>query len=114
MPARRGSDYNPRPMKKNRDTDQMPLAGTEEADILNRLNERVERAITIIQELRRDRDQLRARVQELEGRVSDQTETTGRLETLEQENERFQKERGEIRDRIETILSNLESLEGAE
>ena len=99
-------------MKKNRDTDQLPLAATEEAEILDRLNERVERAIAIIQDLRRDRDQLRVRVRELEARVTDHEDATGRLETLESEHERFRKERGEIRNRIETILSNLEALEG--
>lgn len=99
-------------MKKNRDNEQMPLAGSEEAEILNRLSERVERAIATISELRRERDQLRGRVQELEGRVTGHEEASSRLETLEEEHDRFQKERSEIRDRIESILSNLEALEG--
>ena len=89
----------------------MSLAGTEEAEILERLSERVEKAVTTIQELRRERDSLRARVDELEGRVKDGDEKSTRLETLEEEHERFQRERGEIRGRIESILSNLETLE---
>jgi len=91
-------------MKKNKDNDQMPLAGGEESEILSRLGERVEKAVSTIQELRRERDQLRARVEELEAQVRDQ-------ESLDEEHERFRKERGEIRDRIETILGTLEALE---
>jgi len=91
-------------MKKNKDNDQLALAGTEEAEILSRLGERVEKAVGMIQELRRERDQLRTRVEELEARVKDQ-------ESLDEDVERFRKERSEIRDRIETILGSLESLE---
>ena len=90
--------------KNNKDNDQLALSGTEEAEILSRLGERVEKAVGMIQELRRERDQLRARIEELEARVKDQ-------ESLDEEHERFRKERSEIRDRIETILGSLESLE---
>ena len=99
-------------MKKTTTNEQMTIAGTEEAEILGRLSERVERAVATIQELRRERDQLRARVDELESRVKEGDETSTRLETLEEEHDRFVKERGEIRTRIESILSNLEQLEG--
>ena len=91
-------------MKKNKDNDQMALAGTEEAEILSRLSERVEKAVGTIQELRRERDRLRAQVEELEARVRDQ-------ESVDEEHERFRRERGEIRDRIESILGSLEALE---
>jgi FtsZ-binding cell division protein ZapB len=101
-------------MKKTSQNDQMTLAGTEEAEILGRLSERVEKAVGTIQELRRERDQLRARVDELETRVKDSDETSTRLGTLEEEQDRLQKERSEIRNRIESILSNLEALEGDE
>lgn len=96
-------------MKKTKDQD--PTAPVEESEILARLAERVERAVGTIQELRRDRDQLRARVEELETRLKDQDDANVRLESLEEEHERFKQERGEIRDRIETILSSLEALE---
>ena len=43
-------------MKKKSPTEQLTLAGTEEGEILARLQERVEKAIATIQELRRDRD----------------------------------------------------------
>ena len=92
-------------MKKTRDTDQSALPGIEEAEILSRLADRVEKAVATIQELRKERDQLRTRVEELQSQLNDS-------ESLEEEHERFRKERGEIRDRIETILSSLEALEG--
>lgn len=104
-------------MKKNAQNNNEPastLNGTEEAEILERLSQRVDAAVATIQELRKERDQLRARVTELESRVSDSEQTSTRLESLEEEHERFRKERGEIRSRIETILSNLEGLETAE
>ena len=91
-------------MKKTRDNDQMALAGTEEAEILARLSDRVEKAVGMIQELRRERDELRARIGELETQVRDQ-------DSLSDEQERLRRERGEIRDRIENILSSLEALD---
>jgi FtsZ-binding cell division protein ZapB len=94
-------------MKKNPNTDTTALAETEESEILQRLSERVEKAVSTIQELRRDRDQLRARVSELEERLRDSDETSERVSALE-------RERGEIRGRIESILGSLEALENAE
>lgn len=99
-------------MKKTRDdNDQMTLSGTEEGEILARLNERVEKAIATIQELRRERDTLRRQLEEATARIGEQEETATRLTTLEDDNDRFRRERGEIRDRIESILGNLEALE---
>ena len=96
--------------KKTKD-DQMSLAGTEEAEILARLNERVERAVALIQELRRERDALKSQLEAAEAKTRDHETATERVTSLEEENDRFQKERGEIRDRIESILSSLEALE---
>ncbi len=98
-------------MKKNRDNDQMSLAGTEEGEILGRLNDRVEKAIATIQELRRERDALRRQLDEATSRVQEQGDAAERASALEEDNERFKHERSEIRDRIESILSNLETLE---
>jgi FtsZ-binding cell division protein ZapB len=81
-------------MKRNRDNENEPM---EEAEILARLSERVEKAVGTIQELRREREQLLARIAELEGG--------------EEEQERLRRERGEIRERIENILASLEALE---
>ncbi len=89
----------------------MTLAGTEEGEILARLNERVEKAIAMIQELRRERDELRRQAEELQARLTEQTDTSERLATVEEDCDRFKRERSEIRNRIETILSNLETLE---
>jgi FtsZ-binding cell division protein ZapB len=100
-------------MKKGKDVDQLTLAGTEEGEILARLNERVEKAITTIQELRRERDSLLAKLQETESRVRAQDDASERASTLEEECERYRTERGEIRDRVETILSRLESLDAS-
>ena len=83
----------------------MTLSGTEEGEILARLQERVEKAVTLIQELRRERDQWKSRAEAAESQSGE------KLATLEDEFDRFKKERGEIRDRIESILSNLEALE---
>ncbi len=98
-------------MKKNRDNDQMSLAGTEEGEILGRLNDRVEKAIATIQELRRERDALRRQLDDANVRLQQQGEATERASSLEEDNERFKRERGEIRNRIESILGNLEALE---
>lgn len=85
---------------KKKDESQLDLSGMEEAEILGRLSERVEKAVATIQELRRERDTLRARVTELESRDEDL--------------DRLNRERSEIRDRIESILGSLEALETAE
>ena len=86
-------------MKKKTQEQQMVLSGSEE-EILARLKERVDKAVAIIQDLRRERDALKAELAKRPG-------SNERLDQLE-------KERGEIRNRIESILSNLESLEVSE
>jgi FtsZ-binding cell division protein ZapB len=84
-------------LKKKSGTEQMTIAGTEEGEILARLQERVEKAIATIQELRRERDSWKERA-----------ESAG---NMEEECDRLRKERDEIRGRIESILANLEALE---
>ena len=101
-------------MKKKTETAQLALSGTEDGEILARLSERVERAVAMIQELRRDRDALRKKLADAEAKLTEAGNSGERLSQLEDEHERFQRERSEIRDRIETILSSLESLEAAE
>ena len=100
-------------VKKKSDGDQLVLSGSE-GEILARLHERVEKAIGMIQELRRERDTLKTRLHEIEGRAKKHDVDTNRLVELEEDQERFQKERNEIRKRIESILSNLESLDASE
>jgi FtsZ-binding cell division protein ZapB len=92
-------------MKKNNPNNEETNDAIDESEILSRLADRVEKAVTTIQELRRERAQLRARVEELEASVRDN-------DALAEEQERLRQERGEIRNRIESILSNLEALEG--
>jgi FtsZ-binding cell division protein ZapB len=98
-------------VKKTRENDQLTLAGTEEEEILGRLNDRVEKAIATIQELRKERDTLRRQLDDATARLQEQGDATERASTLEEDNDRFKRERGEIRDRIESILTNLEALE---
>jgi FtsZ-binding cell division protein ZapB len=98
-------------VKKNRDNDQLTLAGTEEGEILGRLNDRVEKAIATIQELRRERDNLRRQLDDANARLQEQGDVTERASTLEEDNDRFKRERSEIKNRIESILGSLEALE---
>ncbi len=100
-------------LKKGRNEGQMALAGTEEGEILARLSERVDKAVKSIQELRRERDALRKELDEVQSRLRDRDDASSRLATVEEEHERFTRERGEIRNRIESILSSLEALDEA-
>lgn len=77
-------------MKKKTTEQQIPLGGSDEGQILARLSERVDKAVQMIQELRRERDELKAR---LEGITS------------------LEDERRQIRERIESILESLETIE---
>lgn len=97
-------------MKKTKE-EQLALAGTEEGEILAKLSERVERAIATISDLRRERDALKSRLDEAESKLRDQEQTGERVSSLEEENDRFTRERSEIRNRIEGILSSLEVLD---
>lgn len=101
-------------MKKNRENDQLVLDGSEESEMLTRLTERVERAIHLIHQLRRERDELQAKVSDFEGRMKDSEVSASRLTDLESENEQFKSERGEIRSRIEKVLTTLAQLEAEE
>jgi FtsZ-binding cell division protein ZapB len=101
-------------MKKKTEADQLSLAGTDEGEILARLSERVEKAITTIQELRRERDALKSRLDKAEQKLRETSDTSSRLTTIESEYERFKSERTEIRNRIETILASLEGLDQPE
>jgi FtsZ-binding cell division protein ZapB len=98
-------------MKKTKDNDQLSLDGSEEGEILQRLSEKVERAVSTIQELRRERDALKTRLEEAEKRLAEGDAAAERAASLEEDCDRYQRERGEIRTRIESILSNLEALE---
>ena len=84
---------------KKKTLEQMTLSGSEE-EILARLKERVDKAVAIIQDLRRERDALKAE-------LAKRPDSNERLDQLE-------RERTEIRNRIESVLSNLESLEVSE
>ncbi len=102
-------------MKKNRDDEQMAINGdADEAAILARLGERVEKAVAVIGELRRERDTLKTRLAEAEAKLREHADASERLSTLEEDYDRFRKERTDIRNRIEGILANLEGLDVVE
>jgi FtsZ-binding cell division protein ZapB len=98
---------------KKKDNEQTAVNGSEEAEILARLSERVERAVAMIADLRRERDALKSRLADAEAKLQEQEGASDRLTSLEEDYERFRKERSEIRNRIETILGNLEALDAA-
>src|ERR1700674_5425802 len=98
-------------MKKKTEADQLSLAGTDEGEILARLSERVEKAISTIQELRRERDALKSRLEKAEQKLRETNDSSSRLTAIESEYERFKSERTVIRSRIETILGTLEGLD---
>jgi FtsZ-binding cell division protein ZapB len=100
-------------VKKNRDEEKQLLLG-DEGEILARLGERVEKAVAAIHELRRERDALRTKLEQTEQQLREQTDSSQRLVSVEDEYERYRKERSEIRNRIESILASLESLESGE
>lgn len=100
-------------MKKTQKEERLTaLEGTEDGEILARLGERVDRAVALIQELRRERDDLRKRLTTAEERLREREEELEGAGTIRDDYERFRSERSEIRTRIESILGSLESLEG--
>jgi FtsZ-binding cell division protein ZapB len=98
-------------VKKSRENEQLSLGSTDEGEILTRLGDRVEKAVAAIQALRRERDELRARLEKSEKELGTQESAAGKIAEIESENERFRSERDEIRERIEKILANLERLD---
>src|SRR5688572_14260344 len=112
---RYSSDHRPLnsgdPLKKTRDTEQLVLKGTEEGEILAKLAERVDKAIAAIQELRQERDALQKKVQEAERKLTERDNDAEDLVELRSEHDRMKSERGEIRNRIESILGNLELID---
>ena len=77
-------------MKKKTSDGQIPLGGGDEGEILARLSERVDREVKMIQDLRRERDELKSKLAEYDD---------------------LENERAEIRSRIESVLASLEALE---
>lgn len=82
--------------------EQMVFNPGEENDVLVRLGDRIEKAIATIQQLRRERDELRQKLANVNG------SNTGELQ---EELERLRAERDEIRGRLSKLLANLERLE---
>ncbi|HVT45880.1 MAG TPA: hypothetical protein VMT00_16000 [Thermoanaerobaculia bacterium] len=98
-------------VRKEGEGEQTSLAETDDKQILARLSERVDKAIATIKSLRRERDSLRKRLDETERALREKEEDAGRFANLDSERKQFETERGEIRIRIERILSHLETLD---
>lgn len=101
-------------MKKNREAGQMVLEGTAEVEMLTRLQERVERAVATIGALKKERDELRKRLDDAETQVREHGDARDRLTEVEEANEKYETEREEIRNRIESLLDKLDALEEEE
>jgi FtsZ-binding cell division protein ZapB len=91
--------------------DPMTLAETEEGELLERLTERVERAVDSIQKLRRERDELRGRLAEVESALKTQGADAEELGVIRKEIEQYRGERDEIRNRINVLLESLSALD---
>jgi chromosome segregation ATPase len=81
---------------------------------LDRLAERIEKAAAVLQALRTERDQLAARLQEVEQRLQghDPFELLGELQALRREQRDWQAERRDVALRVEALIKKLERLEG--
>jgi FtsZ-binding cell division protein ZapB len=119
--------------KKTRETEQLTIEGTGETEMLARLAERVDRAVALISQLRKENEELGARVESLEGELKDATDgrsaaaaraaaaeaRVAELESdgsshaaaLEKDLEQMKGERDALRGRVEAILEKLEGLE---
>jgi FtsZ-binding cell division protein ZapB len=97
--------------KKEREAGQLPLTGSE-AEILARLGQKVEKAIETIRVLRRERDELRQKLDDAEDRAREsEGDLRQRVTELEDDCEQMRTERGEIEKRIEGILEDLATLD---
>jgi len=119
--------------KKSKETEQLTIEGTTETEILARLAERVDRAVTLIAQLRQENEELGARVETLEGELKDSVDArdaaiaratdsekraaelendgSSRADELEKDLETLKRERDAVRSRVEGILEKLEGLE---
>jgi chromosome segregation ATPase len=87
---------------------------------LDRLSERVEKAATLVQQLRedrarleREREEVGRRLQELEQKLSgqDATALVQELGTLRKEQREWTSERRDVANRIEALIKKLDRLE---
>ncbi len=88
---------------------------------LDRLAERIEKAATLIQQLREERDRFAHERQEALGRAAALEETLrgqdpaallAELTTLRKEQREWQAERREVATRIESLLKKLDRIDG--
>ncbi|HUO84314.1 MAG TPA: hypothetical protein VM534_04290 [Thermoanaerobaculia bacterium] len=85
-----------------------------ESEVLERLADRVEKAVVVIRELRRERDDLRQKLQRAEQRLAEQSQEGDAVADLQERIESFESERREIRGRVEKIIARLEMVDDGE
>ena len=119
--------------KKTKEADQLTIEGTTETETLAKLAERVDRAVSLIAQLRRENEELRGKAgvleEELASAVAEknaatesakeaqrrldsiESEGSSRADELERDLDRMREERDAIRGKVEGILEKLEGLE---
>jgi len=82
------------------------------------LESRVRNAVEVIAKLKSEKSDLEQKMQELEKELSSKKEAFSslqqekeRLDTLIKENQKLEEERGMIKSKIESMISNLEELD---
>jgi FtsZ-binding cell division protein ZapB len=94
--------------------DQIGLLDDAGSEALARLSEQVEKAVSLIRELRIERNELEEKVTTLQANIDELEERAGRTEVLERQQSALEQEREQIRTRIESILEKFEQLESVE
>lgn len=122
--------------RKTKETEQLTIEGTSETEILARLAERVDRAVALIGQLRRENEELGEKVELLEAELKEavdgrdaatarataaearaaelENDGSSRAGELEKDLEQLKTERETLRSKVEGILEKLEGLEEEE
>lgn len=91
--------------------EQMVFNPGEENDVLARLGDRIETAIATIQQLQRERDELRKKLASAQDQMRSADGAGSDATELREELERLRSERDEVRGRLSKLLANLDRLE---
>jgi len=88
----------------------MTAAGQTEVDTLSHLEERIQKAVTLVQRLRQERD---AALRDLSASQSANSELQASNTQLTEEIETLRAERHQVRSRIEKLLGHIDQLGAA-
>lgn len=100
-------------MPKKKAEKQLELIGTDGGELLEQLEERVEKAVELVGDLRDENSELRRKLEKAESRVAELEAGSERLTELEKATEEFEEQKARIRGRIESLLERFEQLEEA-